>query len=68
MAAALEYEQDWQADTRGARRLLQHCALLERLEAGKPTARARLDRAVGADLAALLVFALVDQPRPRPAR
>jgi hypothetical protein len=67
MAAAIEYEHE--PELRGATKLLNHCALMERMAAGKPTARTRLDRAVGADLAALLVFALVDQrPRPRAAR
>ena len=48
-------------DARGAARLLAHCAAVERLEAGRRPAYARLEEALGGDLARLLVGALAAQ-------
>jgi hypothetical protein len=48
-------------DPRGADRLLAHCAVVERLETGRRPAYARLEDALGGDLARLLVGALAAQ-------
>lgn len=48
-----------QVDPRGAPRLLEHCAVLDRLTASNaPSARVRLERELGCELATLLVGAL----------
>jgi hypothetical protein len=53
---------------RGAPRLLEHCAVLERVTGGeRPSARARLERELGCDLAELLVGALARPGRGRSA-
>ena len=53
-------------DGRGAPRLLEHCAALERVTRGeRPSARARLELELGGELAALLVAALAG---PGPSR
>jgi hypothetical protein len=49
---------------RGVQLLLAHCAALTRLEDSRPPASARLEQAVGEELARLLVGALA----PRSAR
>jgi len=51
---------------RGAPRLLEHCAALERVTSDeRPSARARLELELGGDLAELLVGALVGPGRGR---
>jgi hypothetical protein len=53
--------------SRGAPRLLEHCAALDRVTGGeRPSARARLDLELGGDLAELLVGALARSGRARP--
>lgn len=53
-------------DGRGAPRLLEHCAALDRVTGSeRPSARARLELELGGDLAELLVGALA---APGPAR
>jgi hypothetical protein len=53
-------------DGRGAPRLLEHCAALERVTGGeRPSARARLELELGDDLAELLVGALAAPSRAR---
>jgi hypothetical protein len=52
---------------RGAPRLLEHCAALERVTGGEgPSARARLELELGDDLANLLIGALAGPGRGRP--
>jgi hypothetical protein len=52
--------------SRGAPRLLEHCAALERVTGGEgPSARARLELELGGDLAELLVGALAAPGRRR---
>jgi hypothetical protein len=52
---------------RGAPRLLEHCAALERVTSGEgPSARARLELELGDDLAELLVGALAGSGSRRP--
>lgn len=52
---------------RGAPRLLEHCAALERVTSGeRPSARVRLELELGGELAALLVGALAGVGRVRP--
>ena len=51
---------------RGAARLLAHCAAVERLSTGRRPAYARLEDAVGGDLARLLVGALAAAHRGVP--
>jgi hypothetical protein len=52
---------------RGAPRLLEHCAALERVtSAERPSARARLELELGGALAELLVGALAGPDRCRP--
>jgi hypothetical protein len=61
-AASMQY-----LSARGAPRLLEHCAVLERVTSGeRPSARARLDLELGGDLAELLVGALASPGRSRP--
>ena len=51
---------------RGAVLLLEHCAALDRFDASRPRAFARLEAAVGGRLARLLLGALVgSQPSSR---
>jgi hypothetical protein len=51
-------------DGRGAPRLLEHCAALERMLGGQETsARMRLDDMLGGELASLLCRALTLGPR-----
>ena len=53
-------------EARGAPRLLEHCAAVERLvEAEGGTARARLDNELGGHLAGLLCRALVQRQPSR---
>lgn len=53
---------------RGAPRLLEHCVALARVTGSEgPTARVRLERELGCELADLLVEALAYRRRPRPA-
>jgi hypothetical protein len=53
---------------RGAPRLLEHCAALDRVTGSeRPTARVRLERELGYELADLLVGALAYRRSPRPA-
>jgi hypothetical protein len=52
-------------DERGAPRLLEHCAALERmLGSDGASARSRLESLLGGDLTALLCRALTRGPRP----
>jgi hypothetical protein len=52
-------------DGRGAPRLLEHCAAVERmLGADRTTARIRLEAVLGDDLTTLLCRALTRGPRP----
>jgi len=52
-------------DDRGSPRLLEHCAVYERMLAAEGTsARARLDTLLGGELASLLCRALMTAPRP----
>jgi hypothetical protein len=52
---------------RGAPRLLEHCAALDRMTGGeRPSARARLELELGGDLAELLIVALARPDRGRP--
>jgi hypothetical protein len=52
---------------RGAPRLLEHCAALDRVTGDeRPSARARLDLELGGDLAELLVGALARSGRAQP--
>jgi hypothetical protein len=52
----------------GAARLLEHCAALARITGTEGlSARARLERELGSELADLLVGALAHGPQPRPA-
>jgi hypothetical protein len=54
-------------DGRGAPRLLEHCAALERVTGGEQlSARARLELELGGDLADLLIGALAGPGRGRP--
>ena len=43
---------------RGSLLLLEHCAAMNRFDASRPSARARLERAVGGKFAHMLVGAL----------
>jgi hypothetical protein len=52
---------------RGAPRLLEHCAVLDRVTGGEgPSARARLELELGDDLATFLIGALASPGRGRP--
>jgi len=51
---------------RGAVLLLEHCAALDRLDETRPSAVARLERAVGDKLAHMLVGALTGDHGLRP--
>jgi hypothetical protein len=52
-------------NNRGAPRLLEHCAVYERmLGAEGRSARARLDSLLGGEFASLLCRALITAPRP----
>jgi hypothetical protein len=52
---------------RGAPRLLEHCAVLDRVTGGEgPSARARLELELGDDLATFLIGALSRPARGRP--
>ena len=53
---------------RGAPRLLEHCAALQRVTSGeRPSARARLELELGGELTELLVGALAGPGRSRAA-
>ena len=51
---------------RGLALLLEHCARLNGIEHGPPTAAIRLRQAIGDELARLLLSALVGDHRARP--
>jgi hypothetical protein len=54
-----------EGDDEGAPRLLEHCAVLERLiTAQGGSARARLEQALGGELTSFLCRALTSEPRP----
>ena len=53
-------------DTRGLTLILEHCARLNGMEHGHPTALLRLRQAIGDELARLLVSALTGDHRARP--
>jgi len=57
--ATMEAAFDLRHQSRGAELLLSHCATLGRIDDARPTAVARLELAVGCDLARLLLSALV---------
>ena len=48
---------------RGATLLLEHCAVLYRFDESRPTARSRLELAVGGELARMLLGALAGDHR-----
>jgi hypothetical protein len=52
--------------SRGLTLILEHCARLNGIEHGHPTAVLRLRQAIGDELARLLVSALSGDHRPRP--
>jgi len=52
---------------RGLSLILEHCARLNSIEHGRPTAVLRLRQAIGEDLARLLLTALAGDHRPRPS-
>jgi hypothetical protein len=54
-----------EGDDHGAPRLLEHCAVLERMIATQGgTARTRLEQALGGELTTFLCRALTTAPRP----
>ena len=54
------------ASVRGSTRLLEDCAALQLLDETRPSARDRLQRAIGYELAGLLLRALARDHRGRP--
>jgi hypothetical protein len=52
--------------SRGLSLILEHCARLNSVEYGRPTAVLRLRQAIGEDLARLLLAALAGDHRARP--
>jgi hypothetical protein len=53
--------------SRGLALILEHCARLNRVEHGRPTAVLRLNQAIGDELAQLLLRALAGDHRARPS-
>ena len=53
--------------SRGLALILEHCARLNGVEHGPPTAMLRLNQAIGAELARLLLSALAGDHRARPS-
>jgi hypothetical protein len=53
--------------SRGLSLILEHCARLNSVEHGRPTAVLRLRQAIGEDLARLLLTALAGDHRARPS-
>ena len=53
------------SEGRGSELLLEHCAMLTRVDALRPPAFDRLEREVGGDLARFLVVALAARGRQR---
>jgi hypothetical protein len=53
--------------SRGLALILEHCARLNGIEDGRPTAVLRLNQAVGDELARLLLRALAGDHRVRPS-
>jgi hypothetical protein len=53
-------------NSRGLALILEHCARLNGIEHGRPTAVIRLNQAIGDELARLLLAALVGDHRARP--
>ena len=54
------------SQTRGLALILEHCARLNGIEHGPPTAVLRLHQAIGDELARLLLSALAGDHRARP--
>jgi hypothetical protein len=52
--------------TRGLSLILEHCARLNAVENGRPSAALRLEQLVGGDLARLLLNGLAGDHRARP--